>query len=219
MVGGKDDKLTFAEPDGRAYHVIDQQITALKDEIFRVCHQMAASVTPTAGALGRSGLSKQKDGESTAKVLGALGQIVRQFTRGVYDLIAKARKEDVVWAVHGLDSYQTDDREQVIEEALALDAVAIPSKTFRIEHAVRVAQKVIPGMPPDTIAQIRGEIVDGVEAEHEMDELERDAKKDEIENPTPPVIAAPGGPGVPPKQAAPPKSPAAKPVAKKKDAA
>lgn len=208
MVGGKDDKLTFAEPDGRAYHVIDQQITALKDEIFRVCHQMAASVTPTAGALGRSGLSKQKDGESTAKVLGALGQIVRQFTRELYDLVAKARAEDVVWAVHGLDSYQTDDREQVIEEALALDQVAIPSKTFRVEHAVRVAQKVIPGMPPDTIATIRKEIVEGAEQEKQVEDVEREAHVDDVLNPAPPVVVAPPN-GSPPK----PKEPKpAKPV-------
>ena len=211
MVGGKDDKLTFAEPSGHAYHVIDQQLGALKDEIFRVCHQMAASVTPTAGALGRSGLSKQKDGESTAKVLTALGQLVRQFAREVYDLVAATRDEDVVWAVHGLDSYQTDDREQVIDEALALAEVAIPSETFRIEHAVRVAQKVIPGMPPETIAQIRSEIVKGVGQEQMVKDVEREAHVDEVQNPEPPVIAAP--PGAP----AVPKAPAPKAAPKKDD--
>jgi hypothetical protein len=207
---GSDDRFEFVEPAGKSYALIDKELDGLKDEMFRVVHMMAASVKNTPGSLGRSGLSKQKDGEATAKVLSALGEKVRGLCLRTYDTISKARSEDVVWVAHGLDSYEVDDREQVIEESLALQEVAIPSPTFKKEHAKRIVGKLVPNLPPATVAQIAEEIDEGVDAlkdeadaEVEATGAERDARVKEAKNPTPPVINVPGA-GGPPKPGGPP---------------
>lgn len=181
---GHQDDLDFAEPEGKAYAIIDGQLKELRDDMYSVNHQMAASIRPSSTALGRSGLSKQKDQESTAKVLGALGRLVRGFFLGLYDTISKARGEkEVVWVAHGLDSYEHDDRQQVLEESIQVDLVAIPSPTFRKEHKKRVAAKLVPGLPPATVAQIANEIEAGVDSEEEMRQAANDAKLDQIKNP------------------------------------
>ena len=124
-------------------------------------------------------------------MLGALGRIVRRFAVSLYDVISCARGEDVVWVAHGLDSFDQEDRQQVLEESLALQAVDIPSPTFKKEHAKRVATKLVPNLPPATVAQIADEIDGGIEQQVEIDEIEHEAHKDDVLNPKPPVVAPP----------------------------
>jgi hypothetical protein len=205
MVLGHQDRLEFAEPLGHSYEIIDKQCDNVREAMFAVNHQMAASIRPTITALGRSGLSKQKDEDKTATVLGALGHLIRTFFVRLYETISVARGEDVVWVAHGLDSYEHDDREQVLEESLELQAVNIPSATFRKEHAKRMVKKLVPNLPPQTVAQIFVEIDDGIDDQQEMQKLMDDAKADAIINP-------PEG-QVPPKNGAPPKSGAKPPQA------
>ena len=207
---GAGDDFKFVEPEGHAYALIDKELDSLKDEMFRVVHMMAASVKNTPGSLGRSGLSKQKDGEATTRVLTALGAKVRTLATRTYDTISKARKEDVVWVAHGLDSYEVDDREQVLEESLELQMVNVPSPTFKKEHAKRVAGKLVPHLPPATVAQINDEIDKGVEDLDKIDKIEKDAHVDELLNPQPPMVVAPGAPKPKTPKASPPKPPGGK---------
>ena len=190
LVLGHQDRFEFGEPKGSAYETLSKQIDGVREAMFSVNHQMAASVRPTSTALGRSGLSKQKDDDKTNKVLGALGRLVRAFWSQVYDVIAKARGEDVVWVPHGLDSYESEDREQVLEESLSLQAVNIPSATFRKEHAKRIVKKLVPNLPPETVAAIYDEIDKGIDAEQELRDLTQEAQADMIQNPPEPKTPA-----------------------------
>jgi hypothetical protein len=187
---GHQDKLDFAEPHGHSYEIIDKQIDSVRENMYAVNHQMAAGIRPTSGALGRSGLSKQKDEDKTSKVLGALGRTVRTFFVCLYDTISQGRGEDVIWVAHGLDSYETDDREQVLNESLQVKDVAesIPSPTFSKEHAKRIVKKLVPNLPPDTVAQIFDEIDRGIDEQQEVRDLEHEARKESIKNPPLPVI-------------------------------
>jgi hypothetical protein len=207
---GSGDSLEYAEPKGHCYELVHKELDELKDEIFRVAHQMAASVRPSAGALGRSGASKQQDGKATALVLRALGHEARQFALLIYRTISDARGEDVIWTANGLDNYEVIEREAVLEEAISLDQVAIPSETFKITYKTQVAEKLVSGVDPQTLDTIRKEIKAGVHAEHEVSELSVEAEKDELLNPTPPVITMPGVPPVTPPIAKAPKPPAVK---------
>ncbi len=219
MTVGAEDTVEYVEPSGGCYEVIDKQLDGVKDAMFSVSHQMAASVRPTAGSMGRSGLSKREDGKSTAKVLNALGEVMRVFGVLIYATISDARGDDVVWQAHGLDSYEVDDRESVLEEAISIDQVAIPSETFKRTHKFQVAKKLLSGVDPDTLAAIKAEIEAGVSAEMahnklaaETEEEQLQAKqkiaKDQQKNGlTPP--AGPPVPGAKAPQAPPAKSPKA----------
>jgi len=169
VVLGKDDRLSFAEPSGQTYEVIDKQLESLKDEMHRVVHMMAASVNNSSSALGRSGESKMADVEATAVVLGALGRMVRSFAERVYTLISGARGEkDTRWQVDGLDTFEVDDRAAVLEEALQVDNVGIPSKTFKTEYKKHLASKLLPDVDPQKIEAIGKEIEAAVQTELDL---------------------------------------------------
>lgn len=161
MVTGAGDKIYFAEPGGHCYDLVDRQLEALREAMLQVNHQMSLAVKPSGKSVGRSGASKAKDGENTEKVLRALGHEVREFASVIYDTIAKARGEDVVWAAHGLDTFESDDRKEMLEEAVVLEQVLvnIPSETFRSEFVYQAAKKLMPGLGAETMSQIRLELI------------------------------------------------------------
>jgi hypothetical protein len=205
---GSEDELGFAEPSGKCYEIVDKELDALRDDMFHVEHMMAASVRPNATALGRSGMSKQKDEDSTARVLRAIGTLVRLYAVRLYVLISTARSEDVHWAGHGLDGYESEDRQQVIEEALSISQIDIPSITFRKAHMRSVVEKILKGIDPSTLETIIAEIETGLNELEKQKKEEQQAKLEAIRNPAPP--SPDGGPPVPPRPGEPP-PPAVKP--------
>ncbi len=169
VVLGKDDAIGFAEPVGAAYELVDKQLEKLVDEMFRVVHQMASSVSATKQALGRAAASKAEDRRATEIVLAAYGALVRDFAKRIYDCLSAARGEKVVWTVHGLDKFELEDRDSILKEALSLDAIAIPSATFRKTYKTKIALALVGNVPPETQDVIREEIEHGVEQEGELD--------------------------------------------------
>jgi hypothetical protein len=185
VVVGANDKIYYAEPSGSCYELVDKQIVALKDEMFRVVHQMAASVSNNSTSLGRSGMSKKQDRLAEAIVLGEFGRIVRDFAKRIYDTVTAMRGESIVWVTSGLDAYDGEDRETLIVEAAQLDLVSIPSRTFKVEYKSSIAEKLLPTLNPQTKKVIRKEIEDGVDNEQDMKSIMDDARKDAVLNPTP----------------------------------
>jgi len=191
---GSGDSIEYAEPSGHCYELVGKELGELKDEMYRVSHQMAQSLPPTPTALGRSGLSKQKDEDETNRVLRALGGIARTCAGAIYETISKARDEDVVWVVAGLDSYDIDDRQEVVAESLQLDAIQIPSKTFRKEMKRAAAERLVGKyVNSQTMATIRDEIDQGVDDEEDLRQLKTEAETAETERrKKPPAPPAPG---------------------------
>lgn len=212
---GADDEVGFAEPVGGCYELVSNQLKDEKDEMFRVNHQMAASTSNTPSALGRSGMSKQKDGEATAKVLRALAAKTKPFVKSIYETVSNARGEkNTPWSVAGLDHYEVDDREQVLEEGVTVDQISIPSPTFKIAHKKQLARKILndAGLSPEVWATIDKEIESGVGDEQELGDIKRDATIDQLQNPPQPggAVKPPGvkPPAVKPPGVKPAKAPA-----------
>jgi hypothetical protein len=169
VVLGKDDAIGFAEPAGSAYELVDKQLEKLVDEMFRVVHQMASSVSATKQALARAAASKAEDRRATEIVLAAYGALVRDFAKRIYDCLSTARGENVVWTAHGLDKFELEDRDGILKEALALDAISIPSTTFKQTYKTKIALALVGNVPPETQDVIREEIEQGVEQEKELE--------------------------------------------------
>lgn len=163
---GKEDKLAFEAPPTDAFAIVDKELDALVNEIYRVAGKMAAGVSSTAKALARSGESKRADQDDFLTCVAAIAVIVADAARRVYQVISEALGEQVNWTVHGLDGYEDqEDRAQLLEEALQADSLSIPSKTFKAEFQTRAAIRLLPGASPETQAQIRLEIVQGTSDE------------------------------------------------------
>lgn len=211
VVLGSEDDLKYVEPDGSAHELVDKQISATVDEFFRVAHMMAASITNTSSALGRSGTSKEQDYRAMAIVLEAYGAIVRDFAERVYDVIAEARNEDIDWKVHGLDKFDVVDRAAVLEEAKSMSLVSIPSTTFRVHWQTKVALSLLGNVTPEMQTKIEKEITDGVAAEELMRDVMLENMNDDEDDrassggggsPGPGASRAPNGQGAPAQRAA-----------------
>ncbi len=166
LVLGEKDKLAFEGPSSDAYQTIDEQLDKLVDEIHRVSGRMAASISSTSTATGRSGASKEADNSDFITVCSALGAIIGEGAQRIYQVVSEARREDVLWTVHGLDGFEDgSDREAVIDELLALEGIRIRSRTAAVELYTRGTLRLLPGLDPETQAVVRKEIDDNTTAE------------------------------------------------------
>lgn len=201
LVIGSDDDFSYAGPSGAAYTVADTQIKELVDEMYRVVAMMAQSISSTTKALGRSGQSKEADANALTIVLREFGNLVRKFAVKVYEAIADARKDDVVWQAHGLENYDEEIRADLIMEAIGIDAIAINSPTWKRHYKTSLAYKLTPEMDPETKEIVRREIIESVEAEESirMSQQENEGIVADA-GPTPEELgkAPPGGPSVAP---------------------
>lgn len=158
LSGGDKDEVGFLEPEGTPYELINQELKELVDEIHRVTHQMANSVTNTSSSLGRSGLSKMQDSRATEMILSSYGALLKEFAKTIYKTVSDGRGENIIWQASGLESYESQDPDQIIKEALASSSIDIPSVTFKREHTLKIAASLLPDAPQATMAIIKDEL-------------------------------------------------------------
>lgn len=194
MVLSTTDEYGHMSPEGKAYEFTAQDLKDLKDEIFRVVRQMAASANgQKPQALARSGVSKQEDRATEAIILNSLGSKVRQYGVKIFTTISQALGEDTIWTPHGLDEFTGEDRDELLQEGMQVDLLQIPSKTFKQTLKTNIALKLVGNAPPETKELIRQEIKEGADAEHEVHEAERDKDLQEAKIPPVDPNKAPGG--------------------------
>jgi hypothetical protein len=162
IVLGLNEKWEWEAPPSQHFAALDVEIKAHKDEIFRIAHQMALGVDNNAAAVGRTAESKSADVASTRVILGAYATAVKEAIELVYDTISRARADQLVWSIGGLDDFAAADLGWLSDNLSKLQPFgSIPSKTFRIEMFKRLAEGLLPDLDETTKATIRKEIVDG----------------------------------------------------------
>lgn len=163
---GPEDKIYWAEPEGNAYKIIQEQIEKDVDEMSRITHQQAQSLQAGIGAQGKSAVSKMMDHQERDMVLMAYGQLVKEFASKLYNLISNARGEDINWQPMGMADYKTVDRTQLLAEATQISAIAgqIGSTTWKKANMTRIALDYEPNLDPQTQQIIKDEIGKSVDA-------------------------------------------------------
>lgn len=175
------DKANWIGPPTQHLDVLAKRVDSLKDEIYRVANQMAQGVSNNAAAIGRSGESKQADANSTEVVLRVYGAIAREAIERTYSLLAEGRGDPVGWSIEGFDTFSLSDATQVVAAALDVQALDVPSATFRRELMYRVADAFLPNADQATKDAIRSEIDSGVTDEETAEPPMVPAEADEPE--------------------------------------
>ena len=157
------DRFEIVEAVGTALSFIHQQNEDLDEKMHSVVNQMGQSLKQASTNSGRSGLSKQEDRHSTEMLLTTIADEVYAITERIFTVIAESRGEDIVWDVKGLSSITTEDRTELIQEALTLSNINIPSLTFLKEYHYRLASRLVDGTDQRTLQTIRAEIQQGLE--------------------------------------------------------
>lgn len=162
-VGSSEDKISFVEPEGHAYEIINQQLKELVDAIHAIVNQMAAAASATMAqqsAIGRSGLSKMMDNHSKELVLTAYAGLIKEFVIKLYDLVAAGRNENIIWSVQGMSDFKIVDRDQLLKEASTISLIRqiAPSKTWIKHNAFRMINELDQNLSTSEQKTIKDEI-------------------------------------------------------------
>jgi hypothetical protein len=157
---GKDEELSWITPATDSFTEMANRVRTFKDEIHRLALQMALAVDNTPGTMKRSGESKAKDSEATQVILFSYADLVKGFIEEIYELVSDARGDTgVTFSIEGMDHFNVDDSEQVINVALIAQGLNIPSDIFKKELAIKVAETLLPHVSQDIKDDIRAEIM------------------------------------------------------------
>ncbi len=157
---GKDDRFGWTEPAGSVYQLAAENLSQLKDEIYRVCYLMIQAETGSGGVsrAGQSGVSKQLDFKTTEEVLRAYGAMVRDGMKRVLWAVAAARQDAVEIDVAGLDEFDIDEFGGELDDAKKLLDLGIGSETLKKEVFKRLALKYLSDARQEVKNAVVGEI-------------------------------------------------------------
>jgi hypothetical protein len=145
LVLGAEDTLEYVAPDAAVYESAMADLSNLRDEMHRVLHAMAQSVDNSGAALQRSADSKSEDKEAMNTVLRALGGYVRDYLKEVYKLVQAGRADETPteWVISGMDEFTDQSVADLVEQAMTLETVSIPSPTFQVRYKLKIAKAVL----------------------------------------------------------------------------
>jgi hypothetical protein len=199
LEGVQGDTFEYVGPDCAPFEFAGEDLAALRDEMYRVVTVMAQSVDNKGAALKRSGESKKQDTAAMAIVLEAYGDYVREHAQDVYEMIERGRGDQPqAWCPRGQEKFDDVDSATLLDEALTISTLDVPSATFKVEYTMSVVTRWLGDRgDDDMLAKIR-------------DELEGHWTQDTIDNPIEPGMDPNAPQGMPGQKPSP--KPGAKPT-------
>ena len=161
----------WKSPDvGPLEHLWDQ-IKEMRDEGYRISHQMALAVDATAiNAVGRSGASKVEDRRSTEIILGGYGAFVRDAIVRTASIISLIVGDDVKWQCDGFDNFDVSSLNEELQNAGLVDSLGIPSPTFEKKLKTQIAYRLLEREDEQTRDDVAKEIEDAIDQKNEARE-------------------------------------------------
>lgn len=138
---GPNDKFGWTEPAGNVFQIASDNLTRLKDEIYRVSYLMQQAGDGSASH--QSGLSQQWDFSVTQEILRAYGHTVKDSMRGVLAMISAARQDGLQIDAVGMDEFDITDFSTEAADAQSLINMKIDSPTLTRQIYKRVALKYL----------------------------------------------------------------------------
>jgi hypothetical protein len=137
------DRFGWTEPEGKVYQIATDNLTRLKDEIYRVCYLLAQAGGPFSSGAAQSGLSKQRDYAVTQEVLRAYGDMVKDTMKRVLRAVNAAREDGLMVDVSGMDEFDVGDFSSEIDDAMKLLNAGDVSSTLRKQVLKKLAFKYL----------------------------------------------------------------------------
>lgn len=170
---------TFDHGGGGAVSVAIEYRKEIAQDIRDVLYQIALSAADGAAVVARSAQSKKEDRRPEQILLETYGVFIREYAKQILDAASIAFGEDVEWTVNGFDDFLGEGLLEDIQEQTSLDALVIPSETFKRESKKNFVRRYA------SAYRMKKDKLD--ESLKEIDT----APKEEL---SPPQPASPGGP-------------------------
>jgi hypothetical protein len=171
-VRGNEDRAEFIGPDMGGAAVGRDANQDSRDAILRITAQMALAQDTSGAMLRRSGDSKRQDSLAQEIVLGAIGKRLIVHAKHNVCLLAAGRKDSKPPDVLGYARFNVEDTEAVINQAVLLGQVKIPSARAQIEVAYQV---ILSYLGDDATPDMKAEIRMQLEAALTQDQVTKDA--------------------------------------------
>ncbi|MEP6756973.1 MAG: hypothetical protein ABJA67_15820, partial [Chthonomonadales bacterium] len=155
---GPNDKFGWTEPEGKVYQIAADNLTRLKEEIYRVCYLMTQAGGPS---MAQSGLSKQRDFAVTQEMLRAYGDWVKDSIKRIIGVALAVRKDRIGFDVSGLDEFDLADFTTEIGDAERLLNLGIRSDTLDKQVKKKLAFQFLSDVRQAMKERI-GQEIDGV---------------------------------------------------------
>ncbi|WP_437489439.1 DUF4055 domain-containing protein [Sorangium sp. So ce1014] len=153
------ESFEWVSPSTASFDILQNEIAAQKDEIYRIAQQMAASVNNSAAAMTRSGESKQADMAATEICLHAYATEVKEAIEETFELISDGRGDfDVTFSIEGMDKFNLDAVTVTLANIQTAKTLGIPSPTLYRELGMKAADLLLPNASQEVKDLIREEI-------------------------------------------------------------
>jgi hypothetical protein len=164
------DKAEYIGPDSTPFATALASTHDLRDEMHRVTHQMALATNNTGASLGRSAESKGQDKEDRTVVLEEFGRLLRAQSLRIIETVERGRGDstETEWKAEGWESFDLDSLGDVIDQAVSLGTVNIPSPTFQRLHTKDVCIKVLGEKATPEVVQAIDEELESAFAQETM---------------------------------------------------
>lgn len=172
------DELGFLQADSACFALLSEDLEKHSNYIYQQANLLSQSVAATTMGAGRSAASKVMDNAALNTAAEELGSIFRAFALEVCSAIARARGEDIEFEAYGLDNFQQTDQEVILKNALALNAINLPSKEFKKRYMLLCAVNMLPSLDREAEALIKEEIDSAVDKE--PDDLYEKEEQEEV---------------------------------------
>jgi len=153
---GPNDRFGWTEPGGNVFQIAAENLTRLKDEIYRVSYLMQQAGEGSSQL--QSGLSQQWDFSVTQEILRSYGDTVKDSMRNLLNAIALARQDRLSIDVTGMDEFDITDFSTEAGDARSLLAMNIQSPTLKRQIHKRVALKYLSDARQEIKTRIAEEI-------------------------------------------------------------
>jgi hypothetical protein len=155
---GPNDRFGWAEPSGNVFQIASDNLTRLKDEIYRVSFLMQQA--GDGSGQPQSGLSQQWNFSVTQEILRSYGDTFKDSIKSVLNAIAAARQDGLTVDAVGMDEFDITDFSTEAADAQSLLNMGIESPTLKRQIHKRVALKYL----CDARQEIKSRIADEIDA-------------------------------------------------------
>jgi len=167
-IGIEAEDFGWKSPDIGPLEFIAKQIQEMRDEVYRIVHQMALAVdSKSIGAIARSGASKIEDRKASEIILAAYGGYVTEAMLRTVHLLADVYGEDIEFELDGYRKFNTSSLDEEIQIAALAQSMNFKSRTAKEELELKVINRLLDFASEATKETIEKETRDGYEQEEE----------------------------------------------------
>lgn len=164
-------EIGYIEPEGKSFEIASNEISALREDIYRQFYLISQGRDSKATPGAQSGYSKEIDMAPTQDALNSFGKVLRAGMVNVGLDVAVAHGEaETTTEVIGFDFEDDDTKGDIATVQMAGD-LNIPSDTLDKELKKEIARKLLKGRLPEVIQAVEAEI-DAAPTKSEQDALE-----------------------------------------------